>query len=452
MIKNSFLWFVLFFGVLCSSQPWVARFEDKVWYEKDFYRFFPKNDWDQVEDLDKKTKIFNSFLKKNVAAHRALLLGLQHNNVVDKKLTARHNMLMVNEYYMRHFLSSLIPPSALFFCGENLKREVFTKHILLKHKKDQDVLQEAKNIKDSLLVGGSFKGLALAFSEDPGVEQNNGSLGWLSIGKTVPEFQLTVFGLCVGCVDVVKTDFGFHVVQVDSVRASMYADLDKQEYDDFVFRFASAYIDAPLKDLAAQHDSMLIASSGISFNGDVLREIVSVLGGALRAKGGSRKEVDVLKILKEFPSVVVEYESNLLSPGWFAHKIESSLHRSVFYGSVEEIKKDFLTVLLRDIAYKKALGLGLNGTFSFLTQYNPVRLGVLEKAFFKNLASSVEKPTKQEVENYFLTNKKQQELAVAYNSVETVLLQKKQEEAKNSFLLGVEKRKNISINEEWFND
>ena len=63
MIKNSFLWFVLFFSVLCSSQSWVARFEDKVWYEKDFYRFFPKNDWKQVEILNKKTKIFNSFLK-----------------------------------------------------------------------------------------------------------------------------------------------------------------------------------------------------------------------------------------------------------------------------------------------------------------------------------------------------------------------------------------------------
>ena len=34
-------------------------------------------------------------------------------------------MLLVNEYYMRHFLGSLIPPSALFFCEQQLKKEVW---------------------------------------------------------------------------------------------------------------------------------------------------------------------------------------------------------------------------------------------------------------------------------------------------------------------------------------
>ena len=452
MIKNSLLWAFLVFGFLFSSQTWIAKFEDRVWYEKDFYRFFPKNEWRQIEALDKKTKIFNTFLKQNVAASQAVLLGLQHNGAVNKKLTARHNMLMVNEYYMRYFLSSLIPPSALFFCEQNLKREVFTKHILLKHKKDQEVLQTAKNIKDSILFGVDFKALALSFSEDPGVEQNGGALGWLSIGKTVPEFQSAVFDLCLGCVGVVETEFGFHVVQVDSVRNSVYSNLDKDEYDDYVFRFSSAYIEGPLKELATQHDSLLVESVGIVFNDKVLHEIVSSLDESLNFKNGNRKDVDVLKILKEASGVVVEYDSDFLSPAWFAHKLESSLQRTVFYGSFEEIKKSFLTVLLRDIVYKKGLVLGLNNSFSFLSQYNPIRLGVLEKAFLKTLVSSVKKPTKQEVESYFLSNKKQQDLDVAYKSIEVILLQKKQNQAKESFFLSVEKRENITINEGWFNE
>ena len=451
-MKNSLLWVFLIFSFLFSSQPWVAKFENRVWYEKDFYRFFPKNEWSQIEGLDKKTKIFNAFLKQNVAVSQAVFLGLQHNRSVDKKLTARHNMLMVNEYYMRYFLSSLIPPSALFFCGQNLKREVFTKHILLKHKKDQEVLQKAKNIKDSILFGSNFKTLALNFSEDPGVGQNKGALGWLSIGKTVPEFQSAVFNLCLGCVDVVETEFGFHVIQVDSIRSSMYNSLDKEEYDDYVFRFSSAYIEGSLKDLAAEHDSLLVKSAGIFFNDMVLHEIVSALDVSLKFKNGNRKDVDVLKILKETSGVVVEYNSSFLSASWFAHKLETSLQRSVFYGSFEEIKKDFLTILLRDIVYKKGLVLGLNNSFSFLSQYNPIRLGVLEKSFLKNLVSSVKKPTRQEVEFYFLSNKNQQDLDVAYKSIEAVLLQKKQKQAKESFLLSVEKRKNITINEEWFNE
>ena len=452
MIKNSFFWAFVCCGFLFSSQTWVAQHGEKVWYEKDFYRFFPKNEWSKVEDFGEKTKIFDSFLKQNVAAQRALSLGLQHDGSVDKKLTARHNMLMVNEYYMRHFLSSLIPPSSLFFCGQNLKKALFVKHILLKHNENQGSSQVASMIKDSLLVGGDFKTLAFNFSEDPGVGQNGGELGWLTIGKTVPAFQTAVFNLCVGCVDVVETEFGFHVVKVDSLRPSIYVDLPQEEYDDFVFRFASAYIEEPLKDLAAQHDSLLVASAGVLFDDAVLYDIVADLDAALKDKGGRRKDVDVLAILKENARAVVRYESNFLSPAWFAHKIERSLHRSVFYASFEEIKKDFMTVLLRDIAYKKGLALGLNLSFSFLSQYNPVRLGVLEKAFFKNLVSSVPLPTKEDVEAYFLANKKQQDLQVAYRSIETVLLQKKQEEAKKSFLLSVEKREFVSVNEEWFNE
>ena len=71
MIKNSF--FVLVFcGVFFGNQGWVAQFDGHVWYEKDFYRFFPKNDWELLGDGDKKVKILNSFLKQNVAAQKAL--------------------------------------------------------------------------------------------------------------------------------------------------------------------------------------------------------------------------------------------------------------------------------------------------------------------------------------------------------------------------------------------
>ena len=456
MIKNS-LFVLVFCGVFFGNQAWVAQFDGHVWYEKDFYRFFPKNDWELLDEGDKKVKILNSFLKQNVAAQKALALGLQYGQNVNLKLSARYKMLMVNEYYMRHFLSSLIPPSALFFCGQNLGREVFAKHILLKvdplfPEGDALVLREAQNIKDSILAFGGFSSFALRYSKDPGAQKNKGALGWVSIGQTVPEFQDGLFNLCLGCVDVVKTDFGFHVVLADSTRPSEYNLLNKEEYDDFVFRFATAYIQEPLKEVAAEHDSMLIRSAGVVFDEAVLFALVDKINVNLKLKNGVRKDVDVIKILKEDGRVVARYNSTFLSSGWFADKIENSLHRSVFYASFDEIKKGFETTLLREIVYTKGLGLGLAERFSFLSQYNPIRLGVLEKAYLNHLVSSVKKPTEEEVELYFAENKKNQDLAVAYKSIETVLLQKKQEAAKNSFFLSVENKENILINEEWFND
>ena len=101
---------------------------------------------------------------------------------------------------------------------------------------------------------------------------------------------------------------------------------------------------------------------------------------------------------------------------------------------------------------KRGLDLGLDSRFSFVSQFNPVRLGVLEKAYLSFLVSSVESPTDQEIKDYFSLNSKWQDLSVAYKSIETILLQEKQEVAKSLFFDSVENRKNITINEEWFNE
>ena len=457
MIKNSLCFFVLF-GFLVCSQEWAIKYQDKVWSQKDFYRFFPKNDWLQINNKEKKEKILTSFLKQHVAAYRAELLGLNFSPDVSKKLSARYKMLMVNEYYMRHFLGSVIPSSALFFCAENLKRELFVKHILLKHVdnlrgESSPSFVRAHNIKDSLLLGGGvFEDVAVSLSEDPSAATNKGRLGWLSVGKTVPAFEQGVFGLCLGCVDVVETDFGFHVVSVDSLRPSLYVDWPQEEYDDAVFRFSSSYIQGSLKDLAAQHDSLLVQEAGVRFNLFALSDVVGLIDEGLRLKSGDRRSVDVLKILRDYPGVLMEYNSNFFGGAWFANNIESSLQRSVFYASVEEMSKDFLTIVLRDIVYSKGLGLGLDGGFSFVSQHLPVRLGVLEKAYLSFLVSSVEKPTDGEVRDYFKVHSKDKSLNVAYKSIETILLQKKQEAVKAAFFDSIEKRENIIINEVWFGE
>ena len=139
----------------------------------------------------------------------------------------------------------------------------------------------ASSVKDSVLMGFKFSDLALKHSSDPSVGVNDGSLGWVQIGKTVPSFQTALFSLCVGCLGVVETDFGIHVVGVDSVRSSHYNNMDKNLYDDYVFRFASAYIEESLKDVAALHDTLLLKNENIVFNDRALLELVSLLDDEL---------------------------------------------------------------------------------------------------------------------------------------------------------------------------
>ena len=58
----------------------------------------------------------------------------------------------------------------------------------------------------------------------------------------------------------------------------------------------------------------------------------------------------------------------------------------------------------------------------------------------------------QEIKDYFSLSSKWKDLSVAYKSIETILLQEKQELVKSRFFDSVENRKNITINEEWFNE
>ncbi len=100
-------------------------------------------------------------------------------------------------------------------------------------KKAEDVLNKAKH-------GGNFGDLAKQYSEDTSKDKG-GDLGWIVRGQTVPEFEAAAFSLPKGSVsDLVKTQYGFHIIQVidreqartqtlDEVKASIVNRLQEQK-------------------------------------------------------------------------------------------------------------------------------------------------------------------------------------------------------------------------------
>ena len=75
----------------------------------------------------------------------------------------------------------------------------------------------AKNLADSILNaikgGADFAALARQYSSD-GSKDKGGDLGTFAYGAMVPEFNDFTFTKPVGSLDVVKTQFGYHVIQV----------------------------------------------------------------------------------------------------------------------------------------------------------------------------------------------------------------------------------------------
>lgn len=87
---------------------------------------------------------------------------------------------------------------------------VAAKHILVATE------DEAASIREEILNGLSFEDAARKYSSCPSKEQG-GNLGEFSRGMMVPEFEEASFNLPIGEIsEPVKTQFGYHLVQVDS--------------------------------------------------------------------------------------------------------------------------------------------------------------------------------------------------------------------------------------------
>jgi peptidyl-prolyl cis-trans isomerase C len=104
---------------------------------------------------------------------------------------------------------------------------VKARHILLKvpegadEKAWKEAGSKAKDIKKKLKDGEDFAELAKKYSDDPGSKNKGGDLGFFTRGRMVPEFESAAFSLKPGELsDPVKTEFGYHIIEVKEKRAA----------------------------------------------------------------------------------------------------------------------------------------------------------------------------------------------------------------------------------------
>ncbi|MSN25908.1 MAG: peptidylprolyl isomerase [Geobacter sp.] len=138
---------------------------------------------EKLQDL-KKRLIVESFLKKKVETE---------SKVSDEDL---------KKFYEQN--------KDKFKTGEQIKAS----HILVKTEK------EAKDILAQIKAGGNFEELAKKHSVDSS-SAKGGDLGWFGKGSMVPAFEKAALALKEGQVsDVVKSDFGYHIIKLTGKRAA----------------------------------------------------------------------------------------------------------------------------------------------------------------------------------------------------------------------------------------
>ncbi|MHC1742120.1 MAG: SurA N-terminal domain-containing protein [Syntrophobacteraceae bacterium] len=112
--------------------------------------------------------------------------------------------------------------------------EVKARHILFELKEDAPeadvakVKAEAEKVLAEARKGGDFGQLATKYSKDSGSAKQGGELGWFGKEKMVPQFSEAAFALKPGEIsDLVRTQFGFHIIKVEDVRPEKTKSLEE---------------------------------------------------------------------------------------------------------------------------------------------------------------------------------------------------------------------------------
>ena len=116
----------------------------------------------------------------------------------------------------------------------NAPEKVRARHILVRVPRDASEEQvnaareRAVALRKRVEGGEDFAKVAREASEDPGSKESGGDLGFFQRGQMVKPFEEVAFVMQPGAIsDVVKTDFGFHVIEVEEKKPA-----ESRGYDD----------------------------------------------------------------------------------------------------------------------------------------------------------------------------------------------------------------------------
>jgi peptidyl-prolyl cis-trans isomerase SurA len=129
---------------------------------------------------------------------------------------------------------------------ERLVAQTQVRHILIKPTEvlaETEALDLIKNLRQRILDGEDFAGIAKEYSDDIGSAQEGGELGWTNPGQMVPEFETAMAGADIGVItEPVKSQFGWHILEVTGRRDQNVAEemrqrqvanyLHQQKYDE----------------------------------------------------------------------------------------------------------------------------------------------------------------------------------------------------------------------------
>jgi len=157
-------------------------------------------------------------IRREVMAQEAAKKGIDKKADVQAQMDLARQAVLLRAYIQDFVKANPVTDADLKKEYETIKgqmgaKEYKPRHVLL------ETEEEAKAVITKLRAGEKFEALAKQ-SKDPGSKDNGGDLGWSNPGMFVKPFSEAMVKLEKGQYSAtpVKSDFGYHVIQLDDVR------------------------------------------------------------------------------------------------------------------------------------------------------------------------------------------------------------------------------------------
>jgi peptidyl-prolyl cis-trans isomerase C len=170
------------------------------------------------DSAELRSAVREELIRREVLLQEAKKSGLHKTPAVASQMEMARQAVLIRAYIQDYVRKHPISDAQLKAEYEAVKTkmggtEYKSRHILV------ETEDQAKAIVDNLKKGAKFDELAKQ-SKDPGSKENGGDLGWSAAGSYVPPFAEALKKLEKGKYTEapVKTDFGWHVIQLEDTR------------------------------------------------------------------------------------------------------------------------------------------------------------------------------------------------------------------------------------------
>jgi len=191
-----------------------------------------------------KRRFVEQYVEMKALAQEAHKRKLDEKPEVQELLALQRDNILASTLYQNIAENSKPDDAAMRAWYDQHKseyEEVKARHILIRFKgspvpaekdkkelTDEEALAKAKEIR-AKLTEANFADVAKTESDDTATGKNGGELGTFTKGRMVPQFEQAAFSLAPGQFsEPVKTQFGYHIIEVESHDTKPYADVKSQ--------------------------------------------------------------------------------------------------------------------------------------------------------------------------------------------------------------------------------